>query len=155
VVAPEHRQTVASVAATPCEIELVTGHGAAIPVEIVARELSADSAGRGDGTRRIYAVQDIRERKQAEARIRYLACHDPLTGLPNPLTLLERLAGRLDRAWAHDEQLAIFCLNLDRFKEINDVFGQAAGDAVLVEVTRRMQSVCSGDDLIARLGGDE
>src|SRR4029077_11801449 len=62
VVTPEHQQTVACVAATPCEIELVTGHGAAIPVEIVARELSTDSAGRGR-RRRIYAVQDLRERK--------------------------------------------------------------------------------------------
>jgi diguanylate cyclase (GGDEF)-like protein/PAS domain S-box-containing protein len=155
VVAPEHQQTVAGVAATPCEIALVTGHGAAIPVEIVARELSADSTTRGGGSRRIYAVQDIRERKQAEARIRYLACHDPLTGLPNRLSLLEQLAERLDRAWTNDEQLAIFCLNLDRFKEINDVFGQSAGDAVLVEVTRRLQSASQAGDLVARLGGDE
>src|SRR5262245_51130422 len=155
LVGPDHQQPVACVAATPCEIELVTGHGAAIPVEIVARELSADNVGPGGGRRRIYAVQDIRERKQAEARIRYLACHDPLTGLPNRLTLLEQLAERLDRAWTNDEQLAIFCLNLDRFKEINDVFGQSAGDAVLVEVTRRMRSATQDGDLVARHGGDE
>src|SRR5262249_43328331 len=59
VVAPEHQQTVAGVAAKPCEIELLTGHGAAIPVEIVAREFSTDSTGRGGAGRRIYAVQDI------------------------------------------------------------------------------------------------
>jgi diguanylate cyclase (GGDEF)-like protein len=100
-------------------------------------------------------VQDIRQRRIAEERIRFLALHDPLTGLPNRITLQQRLGERLERAWANDEQLAIFCLDLDRFKEVNDVFGHAAGDTVLVEVTRRIREAVGADDVVARLGGDE
>src|SRR5215470_9272248 len=93
--------------------------------------------------------------RTAEARIRFLAHHDSLTGLANRVTLWEQLSDRLERAWAHDEQFAVFCLDLDRFKEINDVFGHAAGDAVLIEVTRRMREAVGADDLVARIGGDE
>src|SRR5262249_24814491 len=122
----------------------------AIPVEIAVRLLPGNG-----GLRRVYAVQDIRERKQTEARIRYLANHDPLTELPNRAALYEWLTKRLEHAWARDEQFAVFFLDLDRLKEVNDVFGHSAGDIVLIEATRRMRSAAGPDDLIARLGGDE
>jgi diguanylate cyclase (GGDEF)-like protein/PAS domain S-box-containing protein len=149
-VPPEHHDAFAALSDTRQEMELMRADNSRIAVEIAMREVHD-----GRGFRCVYAVQDIRERKAAEARIWFLAHHDPLTGLANRLTLQEQLAERLQRAWANDEQFAVFCLDLDRFKEVNDVFGHSAGDAVLVEVTRRLRGAAGPDDLIARLGGDE
>jgi diguanylate cyclase len=149
-VSPKHHESFNALSTAPREIELVTTDETRIPVEIAVRCLPGNR-----GLRRVYAVQDIRERKQAEARIRYLANHDPLTGLPNRAALYERLTERIEHAWARDQQFAVFFLDLDRLKEVNDVFGHSAGDLVLVEATRRMRSAAGTDDLIARLGGDE
>jgi diguanylate cyclase (GGDEF)-like protein/PAS domain S-box-containing protein len=148
-VAPEARQVFATVSERPCDLELSTLDDGRTAVEVAVRELHEA------GSLRVYTVQDIRQRRIAEERIRFLALHDPLTGLPNRITLQQRLGERLERAWANDEQLAIFCLDLDRFKEVNDVFGHAAGDTVLVEVTRRIREAVGADDVVARLGGDE
>jgi diguanylate cyclase len=147
---PDCRERLVTVSAEPQELELLTAEGVHIPVEVTVREI-ADAGGQ----RRVYAIQDLRERKRAEAHIRYLAHHDPLTGLANRITLHEWLGQRLERAWADDEQFAVLCLDLDRFKEVNDVYGHAVGDAVLIEATRRMNAVLGPDDLVARLGGDE
>jgi diguanylate cyclase (GGDEF)-like protein/PAS domain S-box-containing protein len=98
--------------------------------------------------------EDITERKQAEARIAHMAHHDPLTDLPNRAAFSERLAFTLERAAATGETFAILCLDLDRFKEINDVFGHSVGDELLREVSRRLQAATEGA-FLARLGGDE
>jgi diguanylate cyclase (GGDEF)-like protein/PAS domain S-box-containing protein len=98
--------------------------------------------------------EDVTERKRAEERAAHLAQHDGLTGLPNRAAFSEQLVSTLDRQVAAQGSFALMCLNLDRFKEINDVFGHAIGDAVLQETARRMQSVM-GDAFLARLGGDE
>jgi diguanylate cyclase (GGDEF)-like protein/PAS domain S-box-containing protein len=147
---PECRGRLATVSGDPQELELIPVEGAPIPVDVTVRQIAERGA-----QRRVYAIQDLRERKRAEAHIRYLAHHDPLTGLANRITLHEWLAERLERAWETDEQFAVLCLDLDRFKEVNDVYGHAVGDAVLIEAARRMRSVGGSDDLIARLGGDE
>ena len=103
---------------------------------------------------------DTSERRLYEDRIRYLARHDPLTGLANRATLHEHLEAKL-RLAASDEQrsaeahCAIFFLDLDRFKPINDTLGHAVGDRLLQEVARRLRDAVRIDDLVARLGGDE
>jgi diguanylate cyclase (GGDEF)-like protein/PAS domain S-box-containing protein len=100
-------------------------------------------------------VQDITERKLAEAQISQLAYHDALTGLLNRFSLQSQLEQAL--AMAHREQraLAVVFLDLDRFKVINDTMGHAVGDALLKEVAYRLRDNVRDSDIVARLGGDE
>jgi diguanylate cyclase (GGDEF)-like protein len=98
--------------------------------------------------------EDITERKRAEERIAYLARHDPLTELPNRAAFNEQLSFARERAAATGASFAVLCIDLDRFKEVNDVFGQAAGDAMLREVAKRLAAAAEGA-FLARLGADE
>jgi len=98
--------------------------------------------------------EDITQRKQAEALIVHMARHDVLTDLPNRVASSEHLATILARARATDESFAVICVDLDRFKEVNDIFGHAAGDALLRAVSRRLQTASEGA-FLARIGGDE
>jgi diguanylate cyclase (GGDEF)-like protein len=93
----------------------------------------------------------------ATAELARLAYHDALTGVANRPRFLERAAAALERARAagDPEGVAVLALDLDGFKQVNDTMGHAAGDAVLVEVARRLLSATRGSDLVARLGGDE
>jgi diguanylate cyclase (GGDEF)-like protein len=100
-------------------------------------------------------MEDITERRRAEAEIVHLARHDVLTGLPNRAQFNEKLeeAGRrLKRGGA---AITVMMVDLDRFKAVNDSLGHAAGDALLIEVGRRLKSTLRETDLLARLGGDE
>jgi diguanylate cyclase (GGDEF)-like protein/PAS domain S-box-containing protein len=99
-------------------------------------------------------IEDITDRKRTEARIDHLARHDPLTDLPNRVFFNERLAGAVKHAKAANTEFAVLTIDVDRFKEVNDVFGHAIGDAVLNEVCRRLRQATS-DALFARMGGDE
>ena len=103
----------------------------------------------------IWIIADITERKQAEERMRHIAQTDALTGLPNRLALLMRLAQLLPEARRHEWQIAIMFLDLDRFKIINDTLGHQVGDELLREVACRLSSVVRETDFVARLGGDE
>jgi diguanylate cyclase (GGDEF)-like protein len=98
---------------------------------------------------------DARSRSDAQDRLHHLAFHDALSGLPNRAAFNERLDLEIAQAKLNDGALAILSLDLNRFKEINDVFGHATGDRVLVEVSRRMAECLRGGEFLARLGGDE
>ncbi|MBF0323196.1 MAG: diguanylate cyclase [Magnetococcales bacterium] len=95
------------------------------------------------------------ERKTVEDRLAHLANHDTLTGLPNRKLFMERLGHDLTRARRMGSYLAVMFLDLDRFKEVNDSLGHEVGDALLVEVTGRLQACLRESDTVARLGGDE
>jgi diguanylate cyclase (GGDEF)-like protein/PAS domain S-box-containing protein len=99
--------------------------------------------------------RDMTERKQAEARIRYMALHDALTGLPNRNLLQDRLAQAIALAARNQKRVAVMMLDLDRFKFVNDSLGHYVGDRLLEAVSMRLKSCLRESDIIARLGGDE
>ncbi len=100
-------------------------------------------------------AQDITERIEAERRMRHLALHDYLTGLPNRLLFDERLAAAVADTTARRGQVALLCIDLDDFKGVNDTLGHPAGDELLRQVAERLSRVVGRGDLVARLGGDE
>jgi diguanylate cyclase (GGDEF)-like protein/PAS domain S-box-containing protein len=102
----------------------------------------------------ISVVRDLTNFKRHEQRIAHMAHHDPLTDLPNRAAFNECIAATVDLAAASGENFAVLCMDLDRFKAVNDVFGHSAGDTLLKEVARRMEAVCEGA-FLARVGGDE
>jgi diguanylate cyclase (GGDEF)-like protein/PAS domain S-box-containing protein len=102
----------------------------------------------------IWTLNDISDQKQAQQQLEWTATHDPLTGLANR-KLFEQRAARVFGALSHSLPAAIVFIDLDRFKQINDTAGHAAGDAVLVAVAAAMTSTVRPGDLAARLGGDE
>jgi diguanylate cyclase (GGDEF)-like protein len=89
------------------------------------------------------------------AELGHQAIHDPLTGLPNRTALSQQGRILLERARAARQRVSVLLIDLDRFKEVNDTLGHAAGDALLCEVSRRLQAHVGPDELLARLGGDE
>jgi diguanylate cyclase (GGDEF)-like protein/PAS domain S-box-containing protein len=99
--------------------------------------------------------RDITAEVEAEKQIRFLAQHDPLTGLPNRSLLKDRLNQVVATARRMRRKLAVHCIDLDDFKIVNDTLGHAAGDALLRETARRMRENCREMDTVARLGGDE
>ncbi|MGE0254790.1 MAG: diguanylate cyclase [Alphaproteobacteria bacterium] len=100
-------------------------------------------------------ISDITEFREAEERIRFLAEHDTLTRLPNRLLFYDRLQAALDRARQGGTQVALLLIDLDHFKDVNDVHGHAAGDHVLRIVSERLLNLVRRTDTVARLGGDE
>src|SRR3984885_4965940 len=100
-------------------------------------------------------VQDVTDRQQLHEQLVHQAHHDLLTGLPNRLLLEDRLQQSLAHAARYGQQAAVLCLDLDRFKQINDSFGQAAGDLCLQQVVARISARLRAVDTFARTGGDE
>jgi diguanylate cyclase (GGDEF)-like protein len=110
----------------------------------------------GDGKQHyIFVFTDITAQKTAENELRYLANYDHLTGLPNRALLLERIEQAISRAARKKENIALFFIDLDRFKKINYTFGHDYGDILLIEITQRLTKALRQDDTIARQGGDE
>ena len=103
----------------------------------------------------LVAIVDITERRKAEARIAHMAHHDGLTDLPNREFYRERLAQALERGAAAGKHVAVMCIDLDLFKNVNDCFGHPMGDRLLRAVAGRLKTQTHGGTLAARLGGDE
>ncbi len=103
----------------------------------------------------VAVLNDITDKKRAEQELRYLANYDTLTGLPNRALLSERLGRAMVRARRQETRVAVLFLDLDRFKDINDSLGHAAGDRLLKAAATRLQATVSASDTVARLGGDE
>ena len=134
----------------PAESELRRVGGEQVPVEIIMQPV--EYAGRPHCA---VAVRDLRARQQAERQIHFLAHHDPLTGLANRASFGKRLDQEMRAVDAGKRKLAVLCLDLDRFKEVNDLFGHAAGDAMLESVARLVTAELDDSQMLARLGGDE
>lgn len=103
----------------------------------------------------VTVFSDISERKANEERIRHLAQHDALTGLPNRFTLAAHLEHALARAERSGEKVGLMFIDLDNFKNINDTLGHHIGDRLLCEVARRISRAVRKSDIVARIGGDE
>ena len=134
----------------PIEGELLHADGARRPVELLLRTVDY-----GGKPRHAIAVRDLQARKQAEQHIRFLAHYDSLTGLPNRSTFNRQLDQEIASALEKGRALAVLCLDLDRFKDVNDLFGHAAGDAALKGVAMRITAVLRDGQMLARLSGDE
>lgn len=99
--------------------------------------------------------REINDRKADQERIYWLAHYDALTGLPNRALLAERAQQAIQVAQEHNTPLAVIFLDLDHFKHVNDSLGHRVGDALLVEIAKRLRAVVRDKDTVARLGGDE
>jgi diguanylate cyclase (GGDEF)-like protein/PAS domain S-box-containing protein len=112
-------------------------------------------AGNGEIVGSVAVVRDVTERREAEERVRRLALHDALTGLPNRTLLHDRLAHAIALARRESTQVAVMIVDLDHFKDVNDTLGHHKGDQILCGVARRLSRVIRDSDTLARLGGDE
>jgi diguanylate cyclase (GGDEF)-like protein/PAS domain S-box-containing protein len=144
------RQRIESSTDESQEIELCHLDGRMIPVEILAQTMDISP-----GAARVVAVRDITERREAEARIRHMAHHDALTGLPNRVLFHDRLAQAVSLARRNGTTVAVHCLDLDRFKNVNDLMGHASGDDLLRQIAKVLTDSVRGHDTVARLSGDE
>lgn len=135
---------------TLVQSRLVPQQGEAVPVEIAVRSQMDAALGHAF---RIYAVRDLRARLAQERRIAHLARNDSLTGLPNRASFLEKLDRTI--ATSGEGGFALLAIDLDRFKEVNDLYGHAVGDHLLVHVANQMKTALNEGEFVARLGGDE
>ncbi len=134
------------------ETVVKTRQGQTIPVAITGSRISTDDP-QYQGT--IFVVRNVTERKRAERRIRYLARYDALTKVPNRMQFQHLLQQAIARAARNKTSLALLYLDMDRFKEINDTFGHAAGDRTLEILTERLTRTLPPETVIGRLAGDE
>lgn len=132
------------------DLKLLRRDGQLLPVDISLGNWEDEGARHA-----IAYVRDLTERKKFEESLRHQATHDELTGLPNRWLFRLQLDQALARAGRSGLRVAVLFLDLDYFKTINDSFGHATGDALLVQVGTRMRSVLRENDALARLGGDE
>ena len=117
-------------------------------------ELHATSAPGPDAAALVLHI-DITARKETELDLEHKATHDPLTGLPNRVLLVDRLTHALARAARSHSNVGILYCDLDRFKEVNTQFGHTGGDQLLIQIGKRLRQVCRTSDTVARVSGDE
>jgi diguanylate cyclase (GGDEF)-like protein/PAS domain S-box-containing protein len=106
-------------------------------------------------THYVALITDIRQQKQLEKRLEHLAFYDPLTALPNRTFFLESLQKTLSSLKRNERSGALMMIDLDGFKYVNDTYGHAAGDELLINVSRQLEQRIRNSDLVARFGGDE
>ena len=106
-------------------------------------------------THYVIAITDISEQKKAQEKLKRLANYDSLTGLPNRALLVDRIAHAIEQSKRRNQKLAVFFIDLDRFKQINDTLGHEVGDLLLIRVSEILRSSVRSEDTVARLGGDE
>lgn len=136
----------------PREAAFESKFGESIPVSYTCSVVKDDD---GRTINRIYAAQNITERRRAEKRIRYLARIDALTKIPNRMQFQHLLQRGIARARRAGHPLCLFYIDVDYFKEINDTFGHLAGDMTLETVAERLAAALPKDSIIGRLAGDE
>lgn len=132
------------------EVTALRKNGEQFPVEVSASEMTIK-----DHRFFVGIVRDITDRKQIEQKIKHMAHHDYLTGLPNRALFIEHLEHAVRLAKRGQYKLGVLFLDLDGFKQVNDTLGHEAGDLLLQEVAKRLKVIVRGSDTAARLGGDE
>jgi len=132
------------------DTEVTSRAGATVAVEIAARTIAY-----GEGMARLLEFRDVGERRDTQQRVSFLAHHDPLTSLPNRELMRTRLAEAVERANAAELRCAVLWIDLDHFKDINDIHGHVVGDQILRIVAEKLKFEMPAETLISRLGGDE
>ena len=130
------------------EVRTATGN-------MVAVEIAAHTTHDGATKQRIFEIRDIRERKATQAKVEFLASHDPLTRLPNRETMHNRLKQAIADAEETGNRCALIWIDLDHFKEINDTLGHAMGDKCLCAIADKLVTELASDYMVSRIGGDE
>jgi diguanylate cyclase (GGDEF)-like protein/PAS domain S-box-containing protein len=130
----------------------VRNDGATLPVHVA---VNAVKDGNGNVSGFIAIASDITERKQLMTYLNHMASHDQLTGLPGRTLLRERIAEAIEKAMLHGRKVAVFVIDLDHFKRMNDSLGHRAGDEIIVGMAERVRQSLRRSDTLGRLGGDE
>ncbi len=144
-------QWLAQTADAPAEVALAGRDGRTFTAEVCGSTLQLPDGSPGQ----VLAIRDVTARKEAEARLEHQALHDPLTDLPNRRLFVELADKVRAQAARHGGRFAVFMLDLDNFKTVNDLHGHGGGDRLLVELARRIQADLRDSDIVARFGGDE
>ncbi len=121
----------------------------------IAADIALSSIDTEGGPTVVSVIRDMTDRKKMESALEHRALHDPLTGLPNRILFFDRLRQALLGARRERSQVALVILDLDGFKEVNDVHGHAVGDAYLKELGVCLSTALRATDTVARIGGDE
>ena len=133
------------------DLELVRHDGSRFWAACFGKALDPNDITKGT----VWVLEDISARKSAEDQLIYQAQHDALTGRANRVMLSDRLNMAVNHAARHKHQMAVCYIDLDRFKYVNDTFGHAVGDQLLLAVSQRLLGSVRDTDTVARLGGDE
>ena len=134
------------------EWTMLRGDGARMPVNVAVRGLHSET---GETTGFVWITFDVTERRAMMEYVTHLATHDQLTGLVGRAVLQDRIRQAVERARRYGTKVAIFVIDLDHFKRINDSLGHWAGDQVLLETAARLRLAVRSSDTVARMGGDE
>ncbi len=135
------------------QTRLVRADGSVVPTQITSTWV--DATPNEEPPHVVAIVEDITERKALEARLLHQSLHDPLTGLPNRALFTDRLRHALERGRRERTPTSLIGIDLDGFKQVNDVYGHPVGDEVLIALAERLTSVLRASDTAARVGGDE
>jgi diguanylate cyclase (GGDEF)-like protein/PAS domain S-box-containing protein len=134
------------------EWTLIRRDGARTPINLAVRAVTKDS---GEISGFVSIAFDITERRQMLEYVTHLATHDQLTGLAGRALLQDKIVQAVDQSRRYGTKVAVFVIDLDHFKRINDSLGHASGDQILVEAANRLRRSVRSTDVVARVGGDE